>query len=61
MQDDYDGDFKTRRVLLYTLRFTAKTYLFGPVTDATKNIVRSVRVSYLAGTDPKNSNKRCFL
>ena len=32
MQDDYDGDFSNRRVLLYTLRFTAKTYLFGPVT-----------------------------
>jgi len=32
MQDDYEGDYSTRRVLLYTLRFTAKTYLFGPVT-----------------------------
>ena len=27
MQDDYEGDFTSRRVLLYTLRFTAKTYL----------------------------------
>ena len=27
MQDDYEGDFSSRRVLLYTLRFTAKTYL----------------------------------
>ena len=57
MQDDYDGDFKTRRVLLYTLRFTAKTYLFGPVTDATKNIVRSSRISYLAGTDTTNTDR----
>ena len=57
MQDDYDGDFKTRRVLLYTLRFTAKTYLFGPVTDATKNIVRSSRISYLSGTDTKNTDR----
>ena len=32
MQDNYEGDYDTRRVLLYTLRFTAKTYLFGPVT-----------------------------
>ena len=29
MQDDYEGEFTSRRVLLYTLRFTAKTYLFG--------------------------------
>ena len=48
-QDDYEGDFNTRRVLYYTLRFTAKTYLFGPVTSATKDIVKSVSVSYLAG------------
>ena len=32
MSDEYEGDFSSRRVLLYTLRFTAKTYLFGPVT-----------------------------
>ena len=49
MQDDYEGDFTTRRVLLYTLRFTAKTYLFGPVTSATKDIVKQVSVRYLAG------------
>ena len=57
MQDDYEGDFKTRRVLLYTLRFTAKTYLFGPVTSATRDIIRSSRVSYLAGTDTTNTER----
>ena len=35
MLDDYEGDFTQRRVLLYTMRFTAKTYLFGPVQSAT--------------------------
>jgi len=49
MQDDYEGDYTTRRVLMYTLRFTAKTYLFGPITSATKDIVKSVSVRYLAG------------
>ena len=48
-QDDYEGDFNTRRVLYYTLRFTAKTYLFGPVSSATTDIVKSVSVRYLAG------------
>ena len=57
MQDDYDGDYKTRRVLLYTLRFTAKTYLFGPVTDTTRDIIRSARVSYLSGTDTTNTER----
>ena len=32
MQDDYEGDFSTRRALIYTLRFS-KTYLFGPVSS----------------------------
>ena len=49
MQDDYEGDYTSRRVLLYTMRFTAKTYLFGPVSSATKDIVKSVSVRYLAG------------
>ncbi len=49
MQDDYEGDYTSRRVLLYTLRFTAKTYLFGPVQTATKDIIKSVAVSYLSG------------
>ena len=49
MQDDYEGDFSSRRVLLYTLRFTAKTYLFGPVTSASKDIIKTASVRYLAG------------
>ena len=49
MQDDYEGDFDKRRVLLYTLRFTAKTYLFGPISSATKDIIKKTTVTYLAG------------
>ena len=52
MQDDYEGDFTSRRVLLYTLRFTAKTYLFGPVTSASKDIIKKATVNYLSGRDP---------
>lgn len=49
MQDDYEGDFTTRRVLIYTLRFTVKTYLFGPVASTTDNIIKKTTVSYVAG------------
>ena len=49
MQDDYEGDFTQRRVLLYTLRFTAKTYLFGPVSDASKDIIKKSTVNYRGG------------
>ena len=57
MQDDYEGDYTTRRVLLYTLRFTAKTYLFGPATSATKDIIKRATVSYLTGTDITNTTR----
>jgi len=49
MQDDYEGDYTSRRVLLYTLRFTAKTYLFGPVQSASKDIIKKATVNYVAG------------
>lgn len=49
MQDDYEGDFTTRRVLIYTLRFTAKTYLFGPTSSASKDIIKKTTVGFIAG------------
>jgi len=51
MQDDYEGDFTSRRVLVYTLRFTAKTYLFGPVSSVTKDIIKKTTISYITGTN----------
>ena len=57
MQDDYEGDFTSRRVLLYTLRFTAKTYLFGPVSSASKDIIKKATISYLTGTDVSNTTR----
>ena len=56
MQDDYEGDFTSRRVLLYTLRFTAKTYLFGPVSSATNDIIKRSSVSYYSG-DSKSTTR----
>ena len=50
MQDDYEGDFSSRRVLIYTLRFTAKTYLFGPTSSATKDIIKKTTISYITGS-----------
>ena len=57
MQDDYEGDFSTRRVLLYTMRFTAKTYLFGPASSASKDIIKKAKVSLLTGTDTSNTTR----
>ena len=56
MQDDYEGDYTTRRSLLYTFRFTAKTYLFGPVqspADSAKDIIKKVSIGYVADAKAK--------
>ena len=42
--DDYEGDYTQRRTLIWTLNFTVKTYLFGPV-DVQKDI-RKVTLDY---------------
>ena len=48
-QDNYDGDYNSRRVLLYTLKFVAKTYLFGPVPDSSKDIIKKVSIGLAGG------------
>lgn len=44
--DDYEGDFSSRRLLLYTLAFTAKTYMFGPISDSGDGLIKKVQVDY---------------
>ena len=56
-QDDYEGDFSTRRTLIYTFSFTAKTYLFGPVASTTDGLIRKVQVDYYNGTDKQNTKR----
>ena len=41
-EDDYEGDFATRRSLIYTLSFTTKFYLYGPVTST--GVIKTVQV-----------------
>ena len=59
MDDTYEGDFSTRRALIYTLKFTAKTYLFGPVSneDISKDIIKKVNIGFVSG-DVTSSSRR---
>ena len=50
-QDDYEGNFDTRRALIHTLQFTAKTYLFGPIADSSDGLIRKVQVDVYGSTD----------
>ena len=54
-EDDYEGSFTSRRSIIYTLSFTAKYYMYGPVTAS--NVIRRVQVDQYADL-PVNSPKR---
>ena len=57
-EDNYQGDFETRRALIYTLDFTAKFYLYGPVTS--QAVIKTVQVdqySDLKDTAPKREQR----
>ena len=54
-EDNYEADMITRRAIIYTLSFTAKFYLYGPVTD--QKVIKTVQVDQY--TDAKvNAPKR---
>tara|TARA_B100001250_G_scaffold375211_1_gene362608 strand:- start:344 stop:1186 length:843 start_codon:yes stop_codon:yes gene_type:complete len=55
--DDYEGNFDTRRALIYTLDFTAKSYMFGPIADTTDGLIRKVQVDYYSDTDTRTANR----
>ena len=58
MDDQYEGDFTTRRVLIYSLDFTAKTYLFGPTTTGNDALIKKVQVDYYSSTDRNNASRQ---
>ena len=54
-EDDYEGDFVARRALFYTLTFSAKFYLYGPVSSS--KVIKTVQVDQFADL-PDKSPKR---
>ena len=54
-EDNYQGDFEQRRALIYTMNFTCKFYLYGPVTSS--NIIRTVQADQYTDM-PDQSPKR---
>ena len=45
-EDSYQGDFESRRAIIYTLGFTTKFYLYGPVTSS--SVIKTVQVDQYA-------------
>ena len=56
-QDDYEGDFATRRALIYTLQFTAKTFMFGPIADTPEGLIRKVQLDYYSDTNQQTAKR----
>jgi hypothetical protein len=48
-EDTYDGDFTNRRAVIYTLSFTAKTYLFGPMNN--QGVIKQTQADLYSDTD----------
>ena len=55
--DQYEGGFDSRRIIIYTLSFTAKTYLFGPVADDPAGLIKKVDVDYYGSTNIKTAKR----
>ena len=56
-QDDYEGNFDTRRALIHTFKFTAKTYLFGPIADSSDGLIRKVQIDMYADTNTQTAKR----
>jgi len=54
--DSYNGDFTQRRAVIYTLNFTAKTYLFGPAT--TQKTIKEVQSDLYTDTPEATREER---
>ena len=55
-RDDYENDYTTRRIINYTLNFTAKTYLFNEIPSDDQGLIKKVQVDY--ATDAIRNAKR---
>ena len=54
-EDTYTGALTDRRRIIYTLRFTAKIYLFGPITSSA--IIRNVEADLYTNTSDANPSR----
>jgi hypothetical protein len=53
IEDTYEGDFQTRRALIYTFDFTVKAYFYGPVRR--QGIIKRSQIDFGVVTSNTNS------
>ena len=54
-EDNYEGEFEQRRALIYTLAFTAKFYLYGPVSSS--KVIKTVSVDQYTDMPDKSPRR----
>jgi hypothetical protein len=58
-EDSYSGDYTSRRAVIYTLNFTAKTYLFGPAN--TQKVIKEVQSDLYTDTPESTREERIIV
>jgi len=58
-EDTYDGSYTTRRAVNYTLNFTAKTYLYGPVYS--QRVIKETQADMYSDTPQSNREERVIV
>jgi hypothetical protein len=57
IEDTYEGDFETRRALIYTFDFTVKAYFYGPVRR--QGVIKRAQIDF--GIVTANSGNKITL
>jgi hypothetical protein len=54
-EDSYNGTFTQRRAVIYTLNFTAKTYLYGPMNN--NKVIKKVQDDLYTDTNTTTAKR----
>jgi len=54
-EDSYEGEFAARRAIIYTMGFTAKFYLYGPVTST--SVIKTVQADQYSDMPDKSPRR----
>ena len=57
-KDNYESSFDEKRIIIYNLNFTTKTYLFGPIGNNTEGLIKKVQVDYYSDVNTKNASRQ---
>jgi hypothetical protein len=54
LNDDYEGTYENRRAMIYTLAFTMKAYIYGPIKK-TGGIIKQAEVNIHSNLDANST------